>query len=92
MRSNTYPTLFKNIDIKWKNKIYHIQYSRIDTTFQLIDAKNLSCSFPRNGIRCYRPYSAKHLDWYIDPKNMEPDQLYYSQKASGIAHWGKDIV
>ena len=82
----------KPINITWNDSIYQIQYSLIDTTFQLIDATNLSNKFPREGIRCYSPYSAKHLDWYIDPNNMEADQIYYSKHSSNISHWSNNLI
>ncbi len=74
--------------ITWKGKQYNIQHSPIDTTFQLAHRSSI-IKFPRLGIRCYTPYSARHLDWYIDPNNMTDDQKYYSKNALKTAHWGK---
>ena len=78
----------KPVPIVWNRNTYKIQKSHIDTTFQLAHRSNLT-RFPRPGIRCYAPYSARHLDWYIDPNNMTPDQKYYSDNALPIAHWGR---
>lgn len=78
------------IPIEWKGNTCHIQHSLIDTTFQLVHRDN-NQSFPRPGIRCYAPYSARHLDWYIDPNDMNDDQKYYSSRATQIAHWGRNI-
>lgn len=80
----------KPIPMQWQNKTVHYQNSPIDTTFQLAHRSNLA-SFPRAGFRCYAPYAARHLDWYIDPNNMTPDQIYYSNKSTAIAHWGRDV-
>lgn len=78
--------------VKFQGNMYNIQFSPIDTTFQLFSKKNIPTNFPNtNCIRCYKPYSARHLDWYIDPNNMSRDQIYYSNKATSIAHWGKNI-
>jgi glycosyltransferase involved in cell wall biosynthesis len=77
--------------IQWNGETHYIQDALIDTTFQLVSAKNLSREFPRAGIRCYAPYAARHLDWYIDPSAMSEDQKYYSQKALPVAHWGRGI-
>jgi hypothetical protein len=79
----------KPIEIKYKNINYKVVSAPIDTTFQLVSANNLTRRFPRNGVRCYAPYSAQHLDWYIDPNSMTDDQKYYSQTASNVTHWGK---
>lgn len=63
-------------------------YAKIDTTFGMYRAgsqwRRLQC-----GIRVFAPYSAKHLDWYIDPKKMTEDQKYYMKRASRNAHWSK---
>lgn len=59
-----------------------------DTTFQLCSANNIPNSFPHNNsIRCYAPYSAKHLDWYINPKKISGCQKYYSDTTTSISNW-----
>jgi hypothetical protein len=80
----------KRIPIKWKNKTAAIQFSPIDTTFQVVHRSGKAL-FPRPGIRCYAPYAARHLDWYINPKQLTPDQEYYSAQATRIAHWGRNV-
>jgi hypothetical protein len=68
------------------------QLSSIDTTFQFISRKHPEQNkFPRDGVRLYAPYSARHLDWYIIPNKMTEDQLYYSRNATSTAHWSKDL-
>ena len=81
----------KPSDIIYNKTNYQIQCSPIDTTFQLVHISLLSSKFPRQGFRCYAPYSARHLDWYLDPNNLTDDQKYYSKNATSIAHWGKSI-
>lgn len=78
----------KPVDIKWNDNTYQIQRAFIDSTFQLVHRSNKK-DLPRPGIRCYAPYAARHLDWYIDPNNMNDDQIYYSKKSNSNAHWGK---
>lgn len=82
----------KPAKVNYNDNKYDIQFSAIDTTFQLMRANVLPNRFPRGGIRCYAPYSAKHLDWYLDPKKLSADQIYYSNHASPIAHWGRKIT
>ena len=77
--------------IKWNQATFKIQYSPIDTTFQLSGSKDRRKKFPRTGIRCYAPYSARHLDWYLNPNKLSDDQKYYSRNASRTAHWGRNI-
>lgn len=67
---------------------FEITKAAIDTTFQIIRAKNIDRNFPHyNCIRVFEPYSAKHLDWYIDPNNMTDCQAYCSNNASKVSHW-----
>ncbi len=63
-------------------------YAKIDTTFGMYRAGS-QWQRLQSGIRVLAPYSAKHLDWYVDPGNMPEDQRYYMQNASQVAHWSK---
>ena len=38
-----------------------------------------------HGIRVYAPYMAKHLDWYLDTKNLTEEEIYYKDHASNIS-------
>lgn len=75
------------IPIKWNNTTVHIQYSPIDTTFAMY-RQGFNFKNYNRGIRVYSPYSAQHLDWYIDPNNLTDDQKYYIQNSNSISHWG----
>lgn len=63
-------------------------FAKIDTTFGMFRA-GTQWRRLQEGIRTFVPYSAKHLDWYINPENMPRDQRYYMQNASRVAHWSK---
>jgi len=70
------------------NKIEYIT-APIDSTFGMCRAGAywIRC---RRGLRILSPYAARHLDWYVDPKNLTPDQGYYMKHASKqIAHWSR---
>jgi len=78
---------FKNED-----EVYKIKRLKVDTTFQLVPVtyKN-KYKYPRSNdcLTCLSPYDAKHLDWYINPKNLTDDQIYYNNNAKkNISHWG----
>ena len=61
-----------------------------DTTFQLSSVKNRPTTFPHSlSVRVFAPYSARHLDWYVDPNNLTPCQEYYQLTSSDISHWNK---
>lgn len=63
----------------------------IDTTFGLY-RREFKFVRHNSGIRTYAPYSARHLDWYIDPDNMTYDQKYYLQSSSDIGHWSSSFL
>lgn len=56
-----------------------IQNARIDTTFALHRAKH-PFSRLRHGLRVYRPYEARHLDWYINARESKFNE-------TTISHW-----
>jgi hypothetical protein len=35
----------------------------------------------KRAFRVLPPYGSKHLDWYLDPKNLAQDQKYYIEHA-----------
>ena len=74
--------------INYKNNKFLFIHCDTDTTFQLASRKNIPSNFPNgNSIRCLSPYSARHLDWYLDPNNLPPCQKYYAQRCSNTSHW-----
>ena len=77
-------------NIEYKNKVIEYINGNIDTTFGMNRAgthwKRL-----RKGIRTMPPYSARHLDWYLDPRHLTPDQKHYVKHASkAVAHWSME--
>jgi len=60
----------------------------IDTTFGMYRS-GTEWRRLQHGIRTLAPYTAKHLDWYVDPDNVSPDQAYYMEHASNNNHWSR---
>lgn len=80
---------FWNKKVKTVNVSKQIRYidARIDTTFGMYRAGS---NFIRHqlGIRTHAPYIARHLDWYINPNSITPDQLWYAKNCSrDISNW-----
>ena len=74
--------------VLFKNESYKYIECDTDTTFQLFSSKNIPETFPHsNSIRTLQPYTARHLDWYTNPNNLFPCQLYYLNNTSKISHW-----
>jgi len=71
-----------------------IQYSEvpIDTTFCLFSASNTHFRRLTNTIRVNKPYAAHHLDWYIDIRSPQEDQVRYMFKKSPIGSSGGTYI
>ena len=74
--------------LSFKNNTFNYINCNTDTTFQLFSTSNMPKTFPHeNSIRFNHPYSAKHLDWYIDPNNLTECQKFYMNNTTSISHW-----
>jgi len=88
--SNSLETVYNRRRVKtilYKNKVIKYIIVKIDTTFGM---RRAGADFWRNkwGARVLSPYAARHLDWYLDPKNLTEDQRYYISHASRrISTW-----
>ena len=84
-----YKVIGKPESINFNGKNISYQYSPIDTTFAL-RVSGTKPDFTNLSVRTRHPYTAKHLDWYINPKNLSEDQQYYINSSlthKGISHW-----
>lgn len=73
--------------LDFKNKRIKFIKAPIDTTFGMYRKRTV---FRRHqqGIRTHAPYTARHLDWYIHPDKVTPDQDYYIRnRSTAISHW-----
>lgn len=72
--------------IQYEGKAVKYIFAKIDTTFAM-NRLGTHWRRHRRAARILPPYGARHLDWYLDPKNLTPDQKYYMEHASrGITH------
>jgi hypothetical protein len=75
-------------DTIYNNLIIKTTKMAIDTTFGMYRNGTYVRARPEpKGLRFDHPYSARHLDWYLDEKNMAVDQQIYANTASTISHW-----
>jgi len=75
--------------IQYKGKTIKYINSYLDSTFRM----NRAGTYWKRAKRAFRvlpPYGSKHLDWYLDPKNLTQDHKYYMEHASAdVSHsWG----
>jgi hypothetical protein len=87
--------LGKHLTRFWNKQVKKVNVSRevlyidafIDTTFGMY-RKGFQFKRHQYGIRTHSPYLAKHLDWYVNPKELTPDLVHYSKFSSNeISHW-----
>lgn len=73
----------------WINKNCNNLYiSPIDTTFALYKPWSWGgANSSRLSFRTDTPYSARHLPWYADSKNLSEEEKYYQEMASIATHW-----
>jgi len=75
--------------IDYKDKSIKYVRAPIHTTFSMYRTGSRWSGYAREAVRILAPYSAKHLDWYVDPENLSEDQKYYMEHASINAHWSQ---
>ena len=42
-------------------------------------------------LRTQRPYTMKHVDWYINPDNISKEYLHYVKYCQPIASWSQEL-
>lgn len=77
--------------IRWNDKPLVVQDGYVDTIFGMY-RKTFRFHNYNRGLLCWSPYSARHLDWYIDPENLAADQIYYKRKNSPVGHWSSTFL
>jgi hypothetical protein len=59
----------------------------VDTTFALYDPDRDFRRHFYKAIRLARPYTARHLPWYLDPKNLTDEERYFIDRCEGPSVW-----
>jgi hypothetical protein len=83
----------EKIEINFKENLFNVCVATL-TAFGMYKRNTI---FIKKALsyRFDEPYDAKHLDWYIDFKNMTEDQIYYmntERSADNMAHWGAEYL
>ncbi len=74
---------------QYEGKDTRFVYAPIHTTFGMHRQNTQWLFMSSRAIRTFAPYSAKHLDWYVNPSKLTRDQEYYMKHAAANAHWSK---
>jgi hypothetical protein len=67
-----------------------VYVAAVDTTFAMYrrgaDVQALSPA-----LRTARPYTLRHIDWYVQPNKLTPEYLHYLRSVSPVATWAVEI-
>lgn len=95
---NTYP--LKKLVIDWEKRFWP-PYAReinseayeaeIDTTFSMFRS-NSTINPHAAALRTKRPYTLKHVDWYLNPKKINQEYRYYISTCSSFGSWTRELV
>lgn len=86
-------TIIRHESIFWpplakclNNEVY---VAKIDTTFAMY--RNSSTPLDTEpALRAVRPYTLKHVDWYLNPKNHTQEFKYYLRSCKSFATWAHE--
>jgi hypothetical protein len=72
-------------------RVTNIPFSRtqIDTTFHLFPATRRFDRLRMDPMRVGPPFTAMHLDWYVDPFKPTPENPIYINGERKVGSWGK---
>ncbi|UII25418.1 hypothetical protein LVD15_19230 [Fulvivirga maritima] len=87
---NHYPLKNKVIDWEgkfWANKITPEHYiAPVDTTFGMYRKNSLVTALTPS-LRLDRPYTFKHVDWYINPEKLTQEENLIVETSSDCSTW-----
>lgn len=76
----------------WQNRISNELFDApIDTTFAMYDRERGNSSWFDNCARTDRPYTARHLPWYLTPATLTKEDRYYLEHCRTEAHWSSAL-
>lgn len=80
---------FRNEVIKWESKYWtekegDLWRASVDTTFAIYDRMGLAATqhIVHGLLRTDRPYTARHLPWYVDNDCLDEEEKYYLANAN----------
>jgi hypothetical protein len=84
---NPAPTIeFRGREVSYTDRLPNGDYTIIASTFA-VHRKGFRVQHDKRSARCYPPYAARHLDWYINPGALTDDFRYYLRHAPGFGRY-----
>jgi len=62
-------------------------YAGIDTTFAIYDRERMASGKFYWSLRAPKPYTARHLPWYLTPQVLSFEEIYYMTKATDVSSY-----
>ena len=75
-------------DQYWTNKCEWGWVAHIDTTFALLRPHS---GFSYDGLRLDKPYTIKHVPWYLTKDNITKEWEYYLDNVNHVSTWGNTL-
>lgn len=72
--------------VDYKNRRIEYILAVIDTTFGMYRREFYFQRY-NAAFRSFEPYMVRHLDWYVHPKKLTDDQIYYGLTGTRWNHW-----
>lgn len=90
---------FYHLILKWENSYWvsprpgNCFFANTGATFALYHTKrnHLVASDFYKAVRLDKPYTARHLPWYLDLKALNEEMLQYHKKCDNVAYYGSKI-
>ena len=78
----------RELNEEWNGKIIKILDNVVDATWGFYKKDYIKNGLTKNVLRTKSPYIVRHLDWYINPKELTDDQKYYIlTNKTRYGHW-----
>lgn len=69
------------------NEVY---VAKIDSTFAMY-RRGSRTIITHPSLRTMRPYTLKHIDWYLAPKDFSEEYIYYLKSCKSFATWATQL-
>ena len=69
------------------NEVY---VAKIDSTFAMY-RRNSKVLLTHPALRTKRPFTLKHIDWYLGPEDFSEEYIYYLKSCKSFATWATQL-
>lgn len=67
-----------------------VYVAKIDSTFAMY-RRNSKVLITHPALRTCRPYTLKHIDWYLAPEDFSEEYIYYLKSCKSFATWATQL-